>query len=78
MYSGRPPVGVLYAAGMPTVKPRTYDPVKVRAALTGQLDAIAAAVRELDDERLARPTRLGEWRGKARQWEMKNPALDRV
>ncbi|MEU5387093.1 sterol carrier family protein [Kitasatospora cineracea] len=47
---------------MPTVKPRTYDPVKVRAALTGQLDAIAAAVRELDDERLARPTRLGEWR----------------
>ncbi|MFJ5922644.1 sterol carrier family protein [Kitasatospora sp. NPDC092948] len=47
---------------MPTVKPRTYDPVKVRAALTGQLDAIAAAVRELDDEQLALPTRLGDWR----------------
>ncbi|MGW4380526.1 sterol carrier family protein [Kitasatospora sp. NPDC004531] len=47
---------------MPTVKPRTYDPVKVRAALTGQLDAIAAAVRSLDDDQLALPTRLGEWR----------------
>ncbi|MFJ5230313.1 sterol carrier family protein [Kitasatospora sp. NPDC088391] len=47
---------------MPTAKPRTYDPVKVRAALTGQLDAISAAVRDLDDGQLARPTRLGEWR----------------
>ncbi|MFJ4676793.1 MULTISPECIES: maleylpyruvate isomerase family mycothiol-dependent enzyme [unclassified Kitasatospora] len=47
---------------MPTVKTRTYDPVKVRAALTGQLDAISAAVRALDDGQLARPTRLGEWR----------------
>ncbi|BAJ29640.1 hypothetical protein KSE_38440 [Kitasatospora setae KM-6054] len=44
------------------MKPRTYDPVKVRAALTGQFDAISAAVRELDDERLALPTRLGDWR----------------
>ncbi|MFJ8440014.1 maleylpyruvate isomerase family mycothiol-dependent enzyme [Kitasatospora griseola] len=47
---------------MPTAKPRTYDPVKVRAALTGQLDAISATVRSLDDEQLALPTRLGDWR----------------
>ncbi|MFI9783326.1 sterol carrier family protein [Kitasatospora sp. NPDC051984] len=47
---------------MPTAKPRTYDPVKVRAALTGQLDAIAAVVRALDDEQLALPTRLDGWR----------------
>ncbi|MEV4559932.1 sterol carrier family protein [Kitasatospora sp. NPDC049285] len=47
---------------MPTAKTRTYDPVKVRAALTGQLDALRGCVRKLDDEQLALPTRLGEWR----------------
>lgn len=48
------------------VKPRTYDPAKVRAALAQQTEALRGAVHSLctspDAERLlARPTRLGDW-----------------
>lgn len=48
-------------------KTRSYDPVKVRAALAAQVGALRAAVHELcagpdAERRLARPTRLGEWR----------------
>ncbi|MFB7662650.1 sterol carrier family protein [Kitasatospora sp. NPDC056138] len=47
-------------------KPRVYDPVKVRAALAGQTEALRAAVHRLcadpaAEELLDRPTRLGEW-----------------
>ncbi|MDH6111789.1 uncharacterized protein (TIGR03083 family) [Kitasatospora sp. MAP12-15] len=46
---------------------RSYDPVKVRAALAAQTEALRAAVRRLcaDPEAprlLAEPTRLGGWR----------------
>ncbi|MFP3989439.1 sterol carrier family protein [Streptomyces sp. E11-3] len=40
---------------------RTYDPAKIRAAVTGQFDHVHAAVRTLTDEQLARPTHLGDW-----------------
>ncbi|MCX5211817.1 sterol carrier family protein [Kitasatospora sp. NBC_00240] len=48
-------------------KTRSYDPVKVRTALAAQVGALRAAVHELcagpdAERRLARPTRLGEWR----------------
>ncbi|WP_371480455.1 sterol carrier family protein [Kitasatospora sp. NBC_00315] len=48
-------------------KPRSYDPVKVRAALAAEVEALRAAVHALcerpDAERLlARPTALGDWR----------------
>ncbi|WP_354641511.1 maleylpyruvate isomerase family mycothiol-dependent enzyme [Kitasatospora camelliae] len=46
---------------MPT-KSRSYDPVKVRAALTGQVEALRETVRGLTEDQLARPTRLGDWR----------------
>ncbi|MEU9038211.1 sterol carrier family protein [Streptomyces sp. NPDC048352] len=42
-------------------KPRTYDHAKIRAAVTAQFGHIAAAVRELGPEQLARPSGLGEW-----------------
>ncbi|MDH6703600.1 uncharacterized protein (TIGR03083 family) [Kitasatospora sp. MAA19] len=47
-------------------KPRTYQPAKVIAALVAQAGALRTAVHELcarpdAAERLARPTRLGEW-----------------
>ncbi|GJF29022.1 hypothetical protein KNE206_17220 [Kitasatospora sp. NE20-6] len=42
-------------------KSRSYDPVKVRAALAAQTGALRAAVHALTAEDLARPTRLGDW-----------------
>jgi uncharacterized protein (TIGR03083 family) len=47
-------------------KIRVYDPVKVRAALVDQTEALRSAVRELcsrpdAEEVLNRPTRLGDW-----------------
>lgn len=42
-------------------KPRAYDPVKIRAAVTAQFGHVAGGVRELSPEQLARPTGLGEW-----------------
>ena len=42
-------------------KPRTYDPAKIRTAVTAQFAHIAEAVRELGPEQLARPSGLGEW-----------------
>ncbi|WP_055545539.1 maleylpyruvate isomerase family mycothiol-dependent enzyme [Streptomyces sp. NBRC 110028] len=40
---------------------RNYDPAKTRAAVTAQLRHVQEAVRGLDEERLAAPTRLGDW-----------------
>lgn len=42
-------------------KPRTYDQAKIRAAVTAQFGHVAAAVRTLTPEQLARPGGLGEW-----------------
>ncbi|WP_329196894.1 MULTISPECIES: maleylpyruvate isomerase family mycothiol-dependent enzyme [unclassified Streptomyces] len=42
-------------------KTRTYDPAKIRAAVTAQFGHVADAVRELTPEQLARPTTLGRW-----------------
>ncbi|MFE2326207.1 sterol carrier family protein [Streptomyces sp. NPDC059385] len=42
-------------------KQRTYDPAKIRAAVTAQFGHVAAAVGELGPERLALPSGLGEW-----------------
>ncbi|MFD9405444.1 sterol carrier family protein [Streptomyces sp. NPDC059989] len=42
-------------------KPRTYDPAKIRAAVTAQFGHVADAVGELSPEQLARPTGLGDW-----------------
>ncbi|MEU9299192.1 sterol carrier family protein [Streptomyces sp. NPDC048269] len=42
-------------------KPRTYDPAKIRAAVTAQFGHVADAVRELTPEQLARPSGLGDW-----------------
>lgn len=42
-------------------KPRTYDPAKIRAAVTAQFGHVADAVRTLTPEQLARPTGLGDW-----------------
>ncbi|MEU9142323.1 sterol carrier family protein [Streptomyces sp. NPDC048349] len=42
-------------------KPRAYDPAKIRAAVTTQFGHVAAAVRALTPEQLARPSGLGDW-----------------
>ncbi|MEV6955410.1 sterol carrier family protein [Streptomyces sp. NPDC051183] len=42
-------------------KPRTYDPAKIRTAVTAQFAHVAEAVRELSPEQLALPSGLGEW-----------------
>ncbi|MEU3910720.1 MULTISPECIES: sterol carrier family protein [unclassified Streptomyces] len=42
-------------------KTRTYDHAKVRAAVIAQFGHVAAAVRDLGDEELARPSGVGEW-----------------
>lgn len=42
-------------------KPRAYDPVKIRAAVTAQFDHVGRAVRELEPEQLQRPSGLGDW-----------------
>ncbi|OKK18551.1 hypothetical protein AMK16_17285 [Streptomyces sp. CB00455] len=42
-------------------KPRTYDPAKIRAAVTAQFGHVARAVGELGPEQLARPSGLGDW-----------------
>ncbi|MEV5321957.1 sterol carrier family protein [Streptomyces sp. NPDC052687] len=48
---------------MPPAKKRTrtYDPVKIRAAVTAQFGQVRRAVSGLTPEQLALPTRLGEW-----------------
>ncbi|MER5349182.1 sterol carrier family protein [Kitasatospora sp. NPDC002551] len=43
-------------------KSRTYQPARVRAALSAQTEALRAAVHRLTAADLDRPTRLGEWR----------------
>ncbi|MCX5585901.1 sterol carrier family protein [Streptomyces erythrochromogenes] len=42
-------------------KPRAYDPVKIRAAVTAQFAHVGRAVRELGPEQLQRPSGLGDW-----------------
>ncbi|MFJ4775044.1 sterol carrier family protein [Streptomyces sp. NPDC088762] len=42
-------------------KPRTYDPARIRAAVTAQFGHVARAVRELGPEQLAVPSGVGEW-----------------
>lgn len=42
-------------------KSRTYDPVRVRKALTAQVEAVAAAAHELTDEQRALPSGLPGW-----------------
>ncbi|MFD7260719.1 sterol carrier family protein [Streptomyces sp. NPDC059874] len=42
-------------------KQRTYDPAKIRAAVTAQFGHVADGVRALTPDRLARPSGLGEW-----------------
>ncbi|MFE0513312.1 sterol carrier family protein [Streptomyces sp. NPDC058964] len=48
---------------MPTARKRfrTYDPAKIRGAVSAQLGNVREAVRGLGPERLELPTRLGEW-----------------
>ncbi|MGW3200766.1 sterol carrier family protein [Streptomyces sp. NPDC001118] len=48
---------------MPPAKKRarSYDPARTRAAVLAQLGHVREAVRGLDAEQLALPTRLGEW-----------------
>ncbi|WP_175412111.1 maleylpyruvate isomerase family mycothiol-dependent enzyme [Streptomyces sp. TRM64462] len=48
---------------MPPAKKRarSYDSAKTRAAVQAQFAHVADAVRGLDDEQLALPTRLGAW-----------------
>ncbi|MFE2508710.1 sterol carrier family protein [Streptomyces naganishii] len=48
---------------MPSAKKRarTYDPVKIRAAVLGQLGLVREGVRGLTGEQPALPTRLGDW-----------------
>ncbi|MFI5668059.1 sterol carrier family protein [Streptomyces sp. NPDC051704] len=48
---------------MPPAKKRarTYDAVKIRAAVSAQFGYVGDAVRELDEEQLARPSGVGEW-----------------
>ncbi|MEU6918420.1 maleylpyruvate isomerase family mycothiol-dependent enzyme [Streptomyces olindensis] len=48
---------------MPPAKKRTrsYDPVKIRAAVFAQFGNVRQAVRTLTPEQLALPTRLGDW-----------------
>ncbi|MFG3589151.1 sterol carrier family protein [Streptomyces sp. NPDC047990] len=40
---------------------RAYDPVKTRAAVLAQFAHVRDGVRGLDEERLARPSGLGDW-----------------
>jgi uncharacterized protein (TIGR03083 family) len=40
---------------------RTYDPVKIRAAVLAQFGNVRQGVRTLTEEQLARPARLGDW-----------------
>ncbi|OEV08007.1 maleylpyruvate isomerase family mycothiol-dependent enzyme [Streptomyces nanshensis] len=40
---------------------RSYDPARVRQALIGQVEAVAAAAHELTDEQCARPSGLPGW-----------------
>ncbi|MET9830950.1 sterol carrier family protein [Streptomyces sp. NPDC006385] len=40
---------------------RSYDPVKIRAAVLAQFGNVRPAVLTLTPEQLARPTRLGDW-----------------
>ncbi|MFJ9343514.1 sterol carrier family protein [Streptomyces sp. NPDC101733] len=42
-------------------KPRTYDPAKIRAAVTTQFGHVAEAVRALTPQQLERPSGVGEW-----------------
>ncbi|MFD6877921.1 MULTISPECIES: sterol carrier family protein [unclassified Streptomyces] len=42
-------------------KPRTYDPAKIRTAVTTQFGHVAEAVRGLTPEQLARSAGLGDW-----------------
>ncbi|MFJ3961967.1 sterol carrier family protein [Streptomyces sp. NPDC090036] len=42
-------------------KPRTYDPARIRAAVTAQFAHVGRAVGELGPEQLARPSGLGDW-----------------
>ncbi|MFD9358945.1 sterol carrier family protein [Streptomyces sp. NPDC060031] len=42
-------------------KPRTYDPARIRTAVTAQFGHVADAVRGLDAGQLARPSGLGDW-----------------
>lgn len=42
-------------------KSRTYDPDRIRAAVTAQFGHVALAVGELGPEQLARPSGVGEW-----------------
>ncbi|WP_217182204.1 maleylpyruvate isomerase family mycothiol-dependent enzyme [Streptomyces sp. AC495_CC817] len=42
-------------------RPRAYDPVKTRKAVLAQFGHVREAVGGLSAERLAAPTRLGEW-----------------
>ncbi|GAA2648165.1 MULTISPECIES: maleylpyruvate isomerase family mycothiol-dependent enzyme [Streptomyces] len=42
-------------------KPRTYDPARIRTAVTAQFAHVCRAVGELGPEQLARPSGLGEW-----------------
>jgi uncharacterized protein (TIGR03083 family) len=48
---------------MPPAKKRTrtYDPTKTRVAVLAQLGNVREAVRTLDGDQLALPTRLGDW-----------------
>ncbi|MGP4048722.1 sterol carrier family protein [Streptomyces sp. 2A115] len=48
---------------MPPAKKRTrtYDPAKIRAAVFAQFGNVREAVRTLGGDRLALPTRLGDW-----------------
>jgi uncharacterized protein (TIGR03083 family) len=48
---------------MPPAKkrPRAYDPAKTRTAVLAQLAHLDAAVRDLSEPDLGRPTRLGGW-----------------
>ncbi|MFI8341267.1 sterol carrier family protein [Streptomyces sp. NPDC085639] len=42
-------------------KPRTYDPARIRTAVTAQFAHVGAAVGKLAPEQLARPSGLGDW-----------------
>ncbi len=42
-------------------KPRSYDPAKIRAAVTAQFGHVARGVGQLGPEQLARPSGLGGW-----------------
>ncbi|MEU9082998.1 sterol carrier family protein [Streptomyces sp. NPDC048357] len=42
-------------------KPRTFDPARIRTAVTAQFAHVGEAVGELGPEQLARPSGLGDW-----------------